>query len=604
MSDRWSVYGRMFAYLARYPRELLLAYGGVLFATAFTLAIPPIIKDAIDRGLAAGNARALFVAAGVILAIAFVRAAAGYARVRYGFWLSYRVAYDLRNAFYESVQRLPFSFHDRARTGDLMSRATADISETERFIGFGLSELVATVLLILGVVGAMLWLDLRLALLALIPFPVLLVATVRFGGTVRPMFKGMQAQMGVLSSTMQESMTGIRVVKAFAREPYEFEKFDRDNEKWYGLRVDLIRVWADNWPLFIFILSVSILLLLWFGGPRVMVGELTIGTIFAMVSYVLLLNGPVQRLGFLVNLAATSGATSSRVFEIMDTPNEITERAEARDLGRTRGEVVFEKVSFAYRESERVLAAVSFRARPGETIALVGPTGSGKTTIINLIPRFYNPTAGVVRVDGVDIQDVTLESLRRNIGIVLQDPFLFSATVAENIAYGQPDAPRDMIEAAARAAHAHVFIMGFPDGYDTRVGERGVTLSGGQKQRVAIARALLTDPRILILDDSTSSVDTETEHLIQLALAELMKGRTTFVIAQRLLTLKNADCILVLDGGRIVERGTHTELLTRDGLYRQIYDLQLKDQEVFAALQERLATDGGLRTAVGGRTRP
>lgn len=594
----------MFAYLARYPRELLLAYGGVLFATAFTLAIPPIIKDAIDRGLAAGNARALFVAAGVILAIAFVRAAAGYARVRYGFWLSYRVAYDLRNAFYESVQRLPFSFHDRARTGDLMSRATADISETERFIGFGLSELVATVLLILGVVGAMLWLDLRLALLALIPFPVLLVATVRFGGTVRPMFKGMQAQMGVLSSTMQESMTGIRVVKAFAREPYEFEKFDRDNEKWYGLRVDLIRVWADNWPLFIFILSVSILLLLWFGGPRVMVGELTIGTIFAMVSYVLLLNGPVQRLGFLVNLAATSGATSSRVFEIMDTPNEITERAEARDLGRTRGEVVFEKVSFAYRESERVLAAVSFRARPGETIALVGPTGSGKTTIINLIPRFYNPTAGVVRVDGVDIQDVTLESLRRNIGIVLQDPFLFSATVAENIAYGQPDAPRDMIEAAARAAHAHVFIMGFPDGYDTRVGERGVTLSGGQKQRVAIARALLTDPRILILDDSTSSVDTETEHLIQLALAELMKGRTTFVIAQRLLTLKNADCILVLDGGRIVERGTHTELLTRDGLYRQIYDLQLKDQEVFAALQERLATDGGLRTAVGGRTRP
>lgn len=589
MPEYFVGFRRLLSYLLPYRREVLLAYGSVISATVLTLSIPPIIKDAIDQGLALGNARALFVAAGIILAIAIGRAAAGFVRVYYGYWLSYRVAYDFRNDFYESVQRLPFSFHDRARTGDLMSRATADMSETERFIGFGLSELVATVLMILGVVAAMLWLDLRLAALALLSFPFLLAATLRFGGTVRPLFKGMQEQMGVLSSTMQESMTGIGVVKAFAREPYEYEKFDRDNEKWYDMRVKLIGLWAKNWPLFTFILSVSIMLLLWFGGPRVISGELTIGTLFAMLSYVLMLNGPVQRLGFLVNLAATSAATSGRVFEIMDTPNEIKEHPHARDMGRVRGEVIFENVSFAYRESEVVLRKVSLEAKAGQTIALVGPTGSGKTTIINLIPRFYNPTEGAVYVDGIDIQTATLESLRRNIGIVLQDPFLFSVTVRENIAYGRPEATQEEIESAARAARAHDFIMEFPQGYATRVGERGVTLSGGQKQRVAIARALLTDPRILILDDSTSSVDTETEHLIQLALTELMQGRTTFVIAQRLLTLKNADIILVLADGGIVERGTHKELLAQDGPYREIYDLQLKDQEDFAALQERLA---------------
>ncbi len=589
MPEYFVGFRRLLGYLLPYRREVLLAYGAVISATVLTLSIPPIIKEAIDRGLALGNARALFVSAGFILAIAIVRAAAGFVRVYYGFWLSYRVAYDFRNDFFESVQRLPFSFHDRARTGDLMSRATADMSETERFIGFGLSELVATLLMILGVVSAMLWLDLRLAALALLSFPLLLFATLRFGGTVRPLFKGMQEQMGVLSSTMQESMTGIGVVKAFAREPYEFEKFDLDNEKWYDMRVRLIGLWAKNWPLFIFILSVSIMLLLWFGGPRVISGELTIGTLFAMLSYVLMLNGPVQRLSFLVNLAATSAATSGRVFEIMDTPNEIAERPDARDVGRVRGEVVFENVSFAYRESEVVLRDVSLQAKAGQTIALVGPTGSGKTTIINIIPRFYNPTKGAVYVDGVDIQTATLESLRRNIGIVLQDPFLFSVTVGENIAYGRPEATQEEIENAAHAARAHDFIMEFPEGYATRVGERGVTLSGGQKQRVAIARALLTDPRILILDDSTSSVDTETEHLIQLALTELMQGRTTFVIAQRLLTLKNADSILVLADGGIVERGTHIELLEQDGLYREIYDLQLKDQEDFAALQEKVA---------------
>jgi ATP-binding cassette subfamily B protein len=302
-----------------------------------------------------------------------------------------------------------------------------------------------------------------------------------------------------------------------------------------------------------------------------------------------MLNGPVLRVGFLVNMATSAGASASRVFEIIDTRNEIEEAPDALPLANARGAVQFDQISFAYQEGRSILQEVSFVAQPGEVIALIGPTGSGKSTIINLIPRFYDATSGAVLVDGQDVRRLQVKSLRSHISTVLQDPFLFNATIAENIAYGQPEAPIDAIIAAAKAAHAHEFIESFPQGYETVVGERGVTLSGGQKQRLAIARALLCDPRILILDDSTSSVDTETEHLIQQALAVLMQGRTTFVIAQRLLTLKSADQILVLDHGRIVQRGRHAELLTQGGLYRQIYDLQLRDQEEFLALQAETA---------------
>jgi ATP-binding cassette subfamily B multidrug efflux pump len=589
MKGRGTVYRRLFAYLRPYWKQVASAYTSTFLATLLNLFVPQIIKDAIDNGLAAGRASALFVAGGLILSIALVRGLAGFGQRYFGEWLTHRVAYDLRNRFYNAVQYLPFSFHDDTLTGDLMSRATSDVTETERFVGIGLMDLIATFMLLLGVIGAMLLESIELALLALIPIPLLVIAALRFGGTVRPMFKRIQEQMGVLSTTMQESMTGIRVVKAFAREPYEFHKFDRDNDEWFGRRYLLIRAWANNWPFFTFLVSSSIFLLLWFGGPLALAGEITVGSLFALVSYVLLLGAPVQRLGFLVNLAATAGASAGRVFEIIDTPNEVADKSGAISVERIRGEVTFDDVSFAYREGVRILKRISFHVLPGKTIALIGHTGSGKSTITNLIPRFYNVTAGRILIDGMDVADLRLRDLRRHIGAVLQEPFLFSQTIAENIAYGQPDATQEEIVAAAKAAHAHDFIMSFPDQYRTHVGERGVTLSGGQKQRVAIARALLTDPAILILDDSTSSVDTETEHLIQEALAELMKGRTTFVIAQRLVTLKSADCILVLDQGEIVERGTHQELLDLNGSYRQIYDLQLKDQEEFAALQEKVS---------------
>ncbi|MCA9953572.1 MAG: ABC transporter ATP-binding protein [Anaerolineales bacterium] len=588
-----TVYRRLLRYLKPYWKQVLLAYLSMLFATLLNLFVPQIIKDAIDNGLTAGEARALFVAGGIILGIAVVRGIAGYGQFFYGEWLTHRVSYDLRNDFYNSVQALPFSFHDRTLTGDLMSRATSDIAETERFVGSGLMGLISTILLLLGVIVAMLLESVQLSLLGLIPVPLLIYATIRFGNTVRPMFNLIQEQMGTLSSIMQESMTGIHVVKAFAREPHELAKFDEQNNEWFDRRYGLIKVWANNWPLFTFLVAASIFLLLWFGGPAALDGRITVGTLFALISYVLMLGAPVQRLGFLVNLAATAGASSKRVFDIIDTPSEIEEAEDAIWLERLDGGVTFEDVYFAYREDRSILEAISFQAKPGQTVALIGPTGSGKSTITNLIPRFYDATSGQILVDGVDVRAVQVQSLRRQIGIVLQDPFLFSQTVAENIAYGRPNAPMDEIIAAAKAARAHGFITEMPDGYDTRVGERGVTLSGGQKQRIAIARALITDPRILILDDSTSSVDTETEHLIQEALAVLMEGRTTFVIAQRLLTLKNADQILVLDNGRIVQRGSHQQLLSEGGLYRQIYDLQLKDQEAFVALEAEM--EGGAR---------
>ena len=591
MSGRLAVYRRLLGYLRPYWRQMVLAYAAMLLATLFNLAVPQIIKRAIDQGLAAGTAQLLYWAGGVILLLAVARGLVSFAHRFYGEWLTHRVAYDLRNDFYAAVQALPFAFHDKAQTGDLMSRATSDITETERFAGIGVLELVATILLMVGVSIAMVAENVWLAGLAMIPLAALTGTATYFGNTIRPMFQAIQEQMGVLSSTMQESMTGIGVVKAFAREEHELEKFEMENQRWFVKRYAAIKTWANFWPLFTFILGTAILLLLGLGGPAVLRGEMTVGSLFAMISYVLMLNAPVSHLGFLVNMAATAGASANRVFEIIDTPSDVVEAPNALVLPKIQGEICFEEVGFAYAGGTAALEEVTFTAKPGQVVALIGPTGSGKSTVINLIPRFYDPTRGRVLIDGHDVRTLQLQSLRSHIGMVLQAPFLFNATIAENIAYGRPDAPMAEIEAAAKAAAAHKFITGFPAGYATVVGERGVTLSGGQKQRIAIARAILRDPRILILDDSTSSVDTETEHLIQEALAVLMQGRTTVIIAQRLLTLKNADMILVLDKGRVVQRGTHTELLAQPGLYRDIYDLQLKDQEEFMTQQSGLSAN-------------
>ena len=580
-----NTYPRLFAYLLHYPKQIFLGYLGMLLGILAKLGIPYLIGQAIDQGLDANDGAALLRTGQLILLLALASGIVSFVYFYYAQWLGHRIAYSLRKDFFEAIQRLPFSFHDKSQTGDLMSRVTSDIQEARFFAGPRFAELVAILLTISGTIITMLVLTPRLSLIALIPIPLLIFSTIRFGGIVRPMFKHVQEQLGKLSSTMQESLTGISVVKAFAREPHELHKFDDDNMAWYRGRVSVINQWADNWPFFVLLVSISIALTLYFGGPMVIEGEVTVGEITALIQYVLMLQAPVQTLGFVVNLAATAGSAAGRVFEIMDAPNEVADRPNAVDLTTINGTIEFENVTYAYDGIQNVLEDINFVAKAGQRVALVGATGSGKSTVINLLARFYEPQQGTIYVDGKDITSVTAHSLRGHIGTVLQDTFLFSSTIGQNIAYGNLSATREEIIAAAKAANAHDFIMRFPDGYDTAVGERGVTLSGGQKQRVAIARALLTDPAILILDDATSSVDTETEYTIQQALDVLMEGRTTFVIAQRLLTLKSADLILVLDHGRIVERGTHTELLNNHSIYREIYDLQLKDQEEFAARQ-------------------
>jgi len=581
--NRWHRYARLLGYLKPYPKEVALAYGAMLANTGLMLVVPQLLQTAIDDGISTGQSAALVNAGLVILLIALVRGVLGFTQRFYGEWLGFTASYDMRNAFYDKVQRLPFVFHDDSQTGDLMSRATSDITESERFIGFGLMDLMSTLLLVAGVLIAMFLESWHLTLIIMAPLLLLTYLAFVFAGRLRPMFTAIQEQMGVLSTVMQESMTGIRVVQAFVRDAFEREKFEKENDEWFTRRYAVVRMWAFQWPFFTLLVATSVFALLMFGGPQAILNQVSVGQIFAMISYVFLLSGPAQRIGFVANTAATAAASGQRVFEILDEPDEEADPLDALRLDSVEGAVTFEHVSFRYRNNpNQVLDDITFHAKPGEVIALMGLTGSGKTTIINLIPRFYHPTEGIVRVDGINIQSVQVESLRRHIGLVLQDPFLFSDTIRENIAYGRPDAPMDEIIAAAKVARAHDFILSFPKGYDTKVGERGVTLSGGQKQRLAIARALLMNPRILILDDSTSSVDTETEHLIQQALTDLMQGRTTFIIAQRLLTLKNADQILVLDEGRIAQRGKHAELVATPGLYRDIYDMQLKDQESVA----------------------
>ncbi|MDQ7028854.1 MAG: ABC transporter ATP-binding protein [Ardenticatenia bacterium] len=583
MAGRWRTLLRLLGYLRPYGWRVAVAYGAMLAVIGLNLLVPWIVRDVIDRGLARGDRPFLLVAAGLILGIALVRSAFGALQMYLGEWLSFRVAHDLRNALYAHLQRLSFSFYDRAQTGDLMSRVTADVEQTQRFTGMGLMQVINVLLLVSAVVVVLLRVNARLAIVALAPFPLLFFLVIRLARTLRPLAHALQVRLGRLGIVMQESLTGIRVVKAFAREPDELEKFRHQNEAFYHRRVTLVDRWVENFSTMQLLLAGGIGLVLWFGGREVLRGTFTVGTLFAFISYIGQLSQPIRQLGFLISRATDAVASAERLFEILDVSPDVQDPPGGVELPMLRGHVRFEHVSFSYNRNHPVLCDISFEAKPGQVVAIIGPTGSGKSTLTALIPRFYDVTAGRVLVDGYDVRDVRLESLRRQIGIVFQDSFLFSTTVHENIAYGRPDAGREEVIEAAKAAHAHEFIMALPEGYDTRVGERGVTLSGGQRQRIAIARALLMDPRILILDDATSSVDTETEYLIQQALARLMRGRTTFLIAQRMLSVKDADVILVLDRGRIVERGAHEELIRAGGLYRQIYDMQLREQERFAA---------------------
>jgi ATP-binding cassette subfamily B protein len=585
---------RIWGLVRPYRKQLIIAYISLLAGMALNLTIPWILRSAIDIGVTGARPQYMVTAGAIVIGIGVVNALFSFGQRYFSQWLAFRVAYDLKNRLYRHIEYLSFSFHDTAQTGQLMTRCTGDVNAVLRFASTGVLEVVSIVVMAAATVTILVIQNARLALIALAPLPFLFVLAIRFGRLVRNKYRDVMGARGKMNSILQENLLGVQVVKGFAREPHETGKFHAQSQEVFDQRINIIRHFSINFPSMSVIVFISTALILWFGGQEVLAGRMTIGTLVAFNGYVGMLGIPARRVGFFVNQLSEAVASAERIFELLDEPILIRSPADAVRLERIEGRVVFENVSFRYPNSDHyVLRDIDLAAEPGQVIALLGKTGSGKTTVVNLIPRFYDVPRGRGRVlvDGVDVKEVDLESLRPEIGIVLQESLLFSATIRENIAYGRQGATDDEVETVAKAARAHRFITEFADGYDTVVGERGVTLSGGQRQRIAIARALLMDPRILILDDSTSSVDTETEYLIQQALKTLMEGRTTFVIAQRLQTLIDADQILVLDAGRIVQRGRHEDLLQEGGLYREIYDLQLRDQE---RLRRELLQMGGL----------
>lgn len=580
---------RLIPFLRPYWRQVAAALVTTLALTATMLAVPGILQQVIDRGLARGEMTFLVLSALALFGIGALNAALLYLQRYLSEWIAAHIGFDLRNRLYDQIQHLPFTFHDHAQTGQLISRVIEDVRAVERFTGFGVVEMIRLFLL-LGIILALLFLDQpRLASIAILPLIPLAILTIRFGRQVGGFFLDVDNTLGELSAVLQENVSGVQVVRAFAREPYEIERFDTQNRRLFRAQLRVVNRFSRIMPTSHWLVSLATILILWFGGQMVLRGEMTIGEVVAFNSYLLMLANPAQQLGWLVNSAGEAVAGLKRSFDILDLQPEIQSPPNPRPIGRLAGRIEFRQVDFQYSgQTSSALKGINLTIEPNQVVALIGPTGSGKTSLVNLIPRFYDPTAGAVLLDGMDVRELDLTALRQQIGIVLQTSLLFSVTIAENIAYGRPEATQAEIEQAARLAQAHDFIMELPQGYQTVVGERGVTLSGGQRQRIAIARALLLNPRILILDDSTSSVDTETELLIQRALETLMEGRTTLIIAHRLSTVRRADLILVLQDGRIVERGRHQELLALGGLYREIYDLQLRDQEQFHEDMEAL----------------
>jgi ATP-binding cassette subfamily B multidrug efflux pump len=580
---------RLRVYLRPYWRQVLASVILLFLLTGLSLIVPEIIRQVIDVGLKQSDIRYLVNAALVLVGIGVLNATFTYFQRYINEWIASHVGYDLRNSLYNHIQHLSFSYHDHAQTGQLISRTIEDVRSVERFAGSYAVNLIQVVVLLVGITVLLLITNSHLAAIALLPLLPLIMLTTNFGKRVSSYFLDVDNALGDLSARLQENVSGVQVVRAFAREPHEIRRFDQANKLLFNARVKVNFEWSKIMPSSQFLVTAGTLLILWFGGQMVMNGSMTIGELVAFNSYLLLMSSPAQQLTWLINSAGEAAAGAQRAFTVLDTPFEIESPPDQPALPAISGQVKFHNVSFQYQgEKASALQNISVTVMPNQVVALIGTTGSGKTSLVNLIPRFYDVTEGAVLVDGYDVRQVDLVSLRKQIGIVLQTSLLFSTTIRENIAYGSPEAGLDDVIAAAKAAQAHEFIMELPQGYETVVGERGITLSGGQRQRVAIARALLLDPRILILDDSTSSVDTATELQIQRALVNLMKGRTTFVIAHRLSTVHRADLILVMDEGRIVERGTHTELLAQSGLYREIYELQLSDQESFRETMESL----------------
>lgn len=558
---------------------MLLAFICMLASLVFSLAIPRLLGEGIDTVLGHGERSDLIWLAVAVLVAGALRGISAFGYTYLTELVSQTTAYDIRNALYDKLQRLSFAFHDQAQTGELMSRGTADVEATRMFLGRGLGGVLRISILSIGISYLLISLNWTLALLTL---PFLFVVgwrVVIISRRLRPIWLKIQQLMARLGTILEENLTGTRTVKAFAHEQQESKKFSAQATLLYDEHITATRQRALNIPIMMFAITIPIAVILWYGGRQVMAGNLTIGGVTQFILYLGMMAMPVRNLGFITNIFSRAVSAGQRIFEILDTESVVQEKPGAIELNDVKGEVHFENVSFSYDSVAPILNNVSFSVQPGELVALVGGLASGKSTIAHLIPRFYDVSSGSITIDGIDVRDVTLDSLRRNIGIVQQNTFLFSATIRDNIAYGTLNADMEHIVAVAKAAQLHDFIESLADGYETWVGERGVTLSGGQKQRLVIARTLLINPGILIMDDSTSSVDVETEHLMRQAMDKLIKRRTTFIITHRLSIIKNADLILVLKDGQVVEQGRHSELIAANGFYQQVYESQLSITE-------------------------
>jgi ATP-binding cassette subfamily B protein len=621
--------GRAIRYLTKYGRQAALPYIFLIIATLSQLAVPRMIRNVIDAVTsgyladqvlqALAKIPAAFMSAALpkilsalnydsaltldqlkaaleadvtnapralitaLVAIIFFALLRGLFSFLQAFWAeknSQSVAYDLRNDLYAKIQNLSFAYHDKNQTGQLMIRATDDVEKVRLFIGQALLQLVGSIILLVGTVIILFTSNVSLAWTAMPILPVALVLFMFFGIISQPLFAKVQQKLATLNTVLQENLAGVKVIKAFTREKEQQKKFrDAANDS-MNQSIVVSRLFTFLFPLVFLVANLGQASILYVGGKQIILGTLSVGEWQEFSLYLMYLFFPIAQLGFIITQLGQASTSADRIFEILDAKSDIVDKPNAIKLPAVKGDVKFENVTFRYFGSgDPVLKNVTFEAKSGETIALLGATGSGKTSIINLLPRFYDPTEGRITIDGHDLLDITLDSLRSQIGIVLQETTLFSGTIRDNIAFGKPDATLEEVQSAAKSAAAHDFIMSFPDGYDTHVGERGTTLSGGQKQRVAIARALLLNPRILILDDSTSSVDVATESHIQEALETLMKGRTSFVIAQRISTVINADRILVLEKGEVVAQGKHAQLMEEEPIYAEIYNSQLLREE-------------------------
>ncbi|NRF89787.1 ABC transporter ATP-binding protein [Paenibacillus frigoriresistens] len=578
--------------------EKKLFFGAILclaVATALGLVYPNLLRYLIDDVITKKQFELVPRLALVVVLVVSMKGMFQFLHGLCGGRLGNRVAYHLRNALYNKLQYLSFQYYDQARTGDLMSRLTADLEAIRQFIGFGFAQLLNVMLMLVFGMGMMFSINWKLALLTMITMPFLAFTAIRFEGKIHPAFRMVRQSLSTMTTAVQENITGVRTVKSFAREPHEVTKFSARNEDYKAMNIETSGIWAKYFPIMEILANLSVVTLLGVGGYMVIDNTITLGELVACFSLIWYIIGPMWGLGFHINNFTQTKASGEKILEVLNHYMHVKDQQDATALKSEdiKGHVRFDHVTFSYPEKQPALYDFSVDAPPGSVIGLLGSTGSGKTTVISLLMRAYNVKEGKVMLDGQDIRSLQVESYRNQIATVFQETFLFSSSIRNNISYGRKDVTMDDIIRAAKLSKAHDFIMELPEGYDTVVGERGLGLSGGQKQRIAIARALIKDPKILVLDDATSAVDMETEHEIQAGFGEVMKGRTTFIIAHRISSLKHADEIIVLDKGRIVQRGTHQDLLQQEGLYRQTYDIQYADgpQKTAASIQAAATKD-------------